>query len=310
MLYPNIKFKKHEFKKPDNTVYEIPSVFDPDFGQFVETLAAKYPTWEFREHSSYTKWHEVLDPLTNTKYSHALEETVREIEVFDDIQKLGTIGKDGWGQRKLTITNNRIRQQMERGREFKTSDPKKAVKLVDKYFYGKTKAEYLADDYKTAREVVGDYTREKRYGVNHAWDSMTKSAMQFVAKNFGAYMQMMRALPIDMQANHAKVDMFPELLEDYYNSVAFITDMDNKQGVMVSIRGDEYAVVKNNNQMYQTPDFEIDIRERDATKDHIKRSVGMLKLLEPKQAITGVGLKCTDTIFMIVDKPSDEGVQA
>lgn len=311
MLYPNITFRKHEFKKPDGTTYEVPSTFEPDLKEFVEALAGKYPTWEFVETSSYTKWREVLDFATNTKYSEALEEQVRELEVFDaGKEKLGTIGKEGWGQRKLTITNNRIRQQLERGREFKTSDAKKAVKLVDKHFYGKTKAEHLLDDYKIAREAIGDYSREKRYGVNHVWDSMAKSAMEFVAKNFDAYMHMMQTLPTEVQSHNSRLAKFPELLEDYHNSLAFLKGIDDKQAVMVSIKGDEYATVKNNSQLYEAPDLEIDIRERDAIKDHIKRSVGMLKLLEPKQAITGVGLKCTDTIFMVIDKPNNEGVQA
>jgi hypothetical protein len=76
----------------------------------------------------------------------------------------------------------------------------------------------------------------------------------------------------------------------------------NNTGAVVLIHGSDYAVMGKDD----TGEHNTRIFSTETLPPHIKRSVGMLKLVEPKYFIKGAGLKIHDQAFFVVKEVSDE----
>jgi hypothetical protein len=76
----------------------------------------------------------------------------------------------------------------------------------------------------------------------------------------------------------------------------------NNTGAVVLIHGSDYAVMGKD----ETGEYKTRIFSTETLPPHIKRSVGMLKLVEPKYFIKGAGLKIHDQAFFVVKEVSDE----
>ena len=285
MILSNIKFKVSDTKNSNGEL--VPTRIEERMAKIINPLALKYASWEFREKHGSDVYEE---RVSNQTRPDIIAREANEFEVYCKNEKLGDIGYQNWGGFKYTITNKRIKGVLERGDSYKTSDVAKAIKLVGKHFSPKTTQENLAEITDMASRVLAELAQEKNYRRTNAWRSMQSEAMGFILSNIEMYKQFVSEaknvtslLPVATE--------FPNIIAEDIGASSINSAMGKGQTYTVSIEGDTYSLVRS--------DKDIQLLSREQVPAYVLQGVGMLKLLEIKQSILGVGTKCADNIFVI-----------
>jgi hypothetical protein len=88
----------------------------------------------------------------------------------------------------------------------------------------------------------------------------------------------------------------PELYEEQLTAAAIVTAVSDGAGVTVRSEGSDYLVTR---EYANTRDVEV--FTNDTLSDHLKAGLGILKLIEPKSIIQGVGVRVDANTFFILD---------
>ena len=285
MILSNIKFKVSDTKNSKGEL--VPTRVEEKMAKIINPLALKYASWEFREKHGSDVYGE---RVSNQIRPDIIAREANEFEVYCKNEKLGDIGYQGWGGFKYTISNNRIKGVLERGDYYKTCDEAKAIKLVGKHFSPKTTQENLAEINEKAHRVVAELAQEKTYRLTNTWRSMQGEAQAFILSNIDMYKQFVSetknvtsVLPVATE--------FPNIVAEGIGATSMHSAFSKGQTYTVSIEGDTYSLVRT--------DTDIQLLSREQVPPYVLQGVGMLKLLEIKQSILGVGTKCADNIFVI-----------
>ena len=273
MTYVNIELKEHD-RFGDGIKRQ--STIDPFLKDLVEQLALKYPQWTFVETSATSM------AVDKTYLAH-------RFDITDKRETLGTIDKDyannGYRYR---IDNHRIQGMRERGCGMKTIHLNKAIKHVDKFFSRKSISEKLAEAKLKVEQVVGQVANEKGWALRHTWGALETPVKQFVITN---YQQFMNSV-VDKSSIKIQLEQLPKQLEEE-RSVDHMKDMLAKgNAFIVFIDGIHYSVQKGKDP--------LQIKESDELPDFMRRAIGLLKLVEDNQAVSGVGLRVNESTFLVL----------
>lgn len=282
-MLDNIKLGTQEQQLADKSIVHMPITMRPKTQEFVEAVAKKHPTWTFIPNYISRNYENV--EINDKIYSQVSELIATEFNVMQGKDELGRIGAEYWGAQKFTITNKRIQTQRERGSITRTSDLKKAVKLVEKMFFPKTDTEVLKEVKERAVDRLSHYTRKNRYDLDNVWRNMQRTAILFVKENMEAYKAFSAHVSID------GLDKFDEFWEARNNSQTLEDNFNNDSASMITIINDVFYF-----SFKSKPPIAF---ARDNVSPEVKARIGMLKLLAVGQAIDSVGLKCDDDVFII-----------
>lgn len=273
MTYANIELKEHD-RFGDGIKRQ--STIDPFLKDLVEQLALKYPQWTFVEASSTA--------MAVDKVYHA-----HRFDIKDKRETLGTIDKDySSNGYRYRIDNHRIQGMRERGSGMKTIHINKAIKHVDKFFSRKSISEKLAEAKLKVEQVVGQVANEKGWALRHTWSALETPVKQFVITN---YQQFMNSV-VDKSSIKIQLEQLPKQLEEE-RSVDHMKDMLAKgNAFIVFIDGIHYSVQKGKDP--------LQIKESDELPDFMRRAIGLLKLVEDNQAVSGVGLRVNESTFLVL----------
>ena len=272
MTYENIKLGGKEL--PEGWTRTI----DPFLKPLVEALALKYPQWTFE--SLYN----------STNHSTKTEEAAR-FKIVDKREELGSISKDycrsGY---RFQIDNHRINNMRERGSGMKTIHLDKAIKHVNKYFSKKNVNEKLNEAKQKAEQGLSSVASHKQWKMRELWldDAISAEFQKYLVSVFPDALTMLDPKVISR-------------LEDFPTRVAEKLEADNmtkqlRMGNMhlVLLDGMDYAIQKGN----EPPT----IKASEQLPDYMRRAIGLLKLVEDNQLITGVGYRADANTFMVVNK--------
>lgn len=257
---------------------------------FVEALAKKYPQWRF---VSTSFWHQ--RPDNGDAYAEA-----HRFYVYDGREALGQISTDyGRNHEKVfAIHNERIAGARERGDTTKTKDLNKAVKIVGKMFGAKTINERLAEAQSDATNEIYRVYQDRVSTFQRTYDHIAKHLMPYIMANY----ESLAPIAVQGGANADAVGKLVNAHEEFKITKEIHECEQNNTGAVVLIHGSDYAVMGKDD----TGEHKTRIFSTDTLPPHIKRSVGMLKLVEPKYFIKGAGMKIHDSAFFIVKEVSDE----
>ena len=282
-MLDNIKLGTQEQQLADKSVVHMPITMRPKTQEFVEAIASKHPTWTFIP-NYVTRNYENVE-LNGRTYSQVSELLATDFSVMQGKDELGRIGAEYWGANKFTITNKRIQKQRERGSVTRTSDLKKAIKLVEKMFFPKTDTEVLKEVREQAVDRLSNYTRKHRYDLDNVWRNMQRTAILFIKENMDEYKAFSAHVTID------GVDKFEEFWDARNNAQTLEDNFNNDSASMVTIINDVFY--------FSFKTKKPIAFERDNVSPEVKARIGMLKLLAVGGAIDNVGLKCEDDVFII-----------
>ena len=282
LTLPNIvaRWEKGDSLKENSVpTFEV----DSDIKPFVEALAMKYPQWRF-VCSSYWRHRRGDDEPV-----HA----ARRFNVYNGREVLGEISTDSMRNGMVyTIYNERIERSRSRGRVTKTKDLNKAVKIVGKMFGSKTIEERMLGVMEEGGSIVSQVYRDRWYKFDSTYSDITSKLVPYVIANWDVISE--EALKQNVDPNI--VSSFTEKYNEHQAMKGIQECLAKSAGVAVLIHGKDYAVTKINASVSD----ETTLYTTETLPPHIKLAIGMLKLLEPKNFIGGVGVKISDESFFVI----------
>jgi hypothetical protein len=273
MTYANIELKEHD-RFGDGIKRQ--STIDPFLKDLVEQLALKYPQWTFVEAGSTAM------AVDKTYLAH-------RFDVKDKREVLGTIDKDYCSNGyRFRIDNHRIEGMRERGSGMKTIHLNKAIKHVDKFFGKKNMVEKITEAKRKVENTLSQVDNEKGWRLRGTWSSMESEARSFVVNNYQMFMD-----SVINKSNIVKqLEQLPTQVEEFNATQHLIKMLQTDNAFIVFIDGVNYSVQKGKDP--------LEIKQSDELPDFIRRAVGLLKLVEDNQVISGVGLRVNEFTFLVL----------
>jgi len=272
----NVILCMHDNNKGGKTEATVDTYLEP----LIEELAIKHPEWKFEQYSA----------RRNLVGDGEVAWVYERMKVMDKYEELGQIGIDYTrAGKRFYINNHRVEGMRERGSGVKTTDIKKAIRHVDKFFGRKNLEEKLEEAKSETHQVIQNIAREKYYAHQNVWKILEEPARQFILENMEAF----TAATKDVNA----VKKFPEALQEMDNA-NFVSDLIHKHKTyLVLIDGMNYSVA------FGKKPSETMASEQLPT--FIRQGVGMLKLVDKGTIITNVGLRVAENTFVVLP-PSEE----
>lgn len=277
LALPNVTLH-HELDVQDKEKYGFDS---PAMRTVIWETATRFPMWDI--------------VITGVKMGND-QQLVSGIAIMSGREKLGTVKLEYVGrgyERKLSIQNKRIDQSLERARAMHTEDPKRAMAIIKKWFRNKTTAELVADGLGTAQTVYGSFrrsTHSKKMIVRETIQSMSFSFIMHnpevrteLAKFIAAIDAGMHKKLVEAYNAHDEAESFEMALQSF------------DKGVHTIIAIDEGYIVCHNDTVSSYTDATL--------PDNLRAPLGMLKLVNAKELIKGVGFKADNNVFVV--KPSE-----
>ena len=239
----------------------------------VWTLAKEFPLWTFK----VVGW--------------------RTFKVLKDGEELGQIGEEWYGSKQaITIRNDRIAAQNERKNAYHTQDIEKAVLRVKKMFKPMTLAERMVKARTDANTVLLRQYRGAHRNTQVLRNQMDQSLMEYAYAHMGQYMAWLKAkndlTMLGVIESHEKSKVDIQTIEDAQKAF----DNKHKHALIVLADGKYIVKVLDNVQLYDDTTLPHDLRGK----------LGMLKLVEAEQMVTGIGCRVSDEIFVVLHESNDE----
>lgn len=210
--------------------------------------------------------------------------------VYEGGETLGRIWKSYENRGDVVnIDNPRMQEARQRGNSTSTQDLKKAFKLVTKNFHGPTLNEIVKDAIETAHNTVSVLTHRTQVDFYKKYGALSDFLVAYTMNNWDHIKQM----AIDVGLSPASLDGMSEAYDAYKATRDISNTMGENKGATVLIRGDEYIVVR---------EGATAIFDTDHLPSHIKRSVGILKMVDNQTYVEGHGARVSKDKFFVSAK--------
>jgi hypothetical protein len=269
MSYSNIKLV---YKDDELTIF-------PFMKNFIETLALKHPNWMFE---------------ANYGVKAAREDGIRcyyasGFKVTEKRELIGMINytSSARGNEGFMVSNTRIKNGRERGDCITTKDEKKAIRLVDKWFYRETVAELMCNRANLANRKSYVVMGEHRDRVKYSWSELEEPSKRFIIDNYEAFSKTLNEPKL--------IDIAAGLATEIENAdaVRLIHDklMNDDAFVVATLDTGNYAIQKGS---------DISVKSSEELDSDMRRKLGLLKLVSDGTSISEVGIKCSDDTFVVI----------
>ena len=253
---------------------------NPHTQLLIDKLLLRNPAWEFWANDFATT--SIPD-----KYIHS------RFDVMSDGERLGWFGSDkNWSTNvpRYEFDCDRLKNKRHKSTTPHTKDLNKAVKTILGSMYNRTPAERAQTARGAVSAAVGRslYQAGSGYRVTH--DTLAPYMVEFVASRWEEFYEVVLPKPADA-ARAVLLDRKQAVADAYTIS----TPMSAHKGTVLIDAGATYIVSGMGNS------DEARIVRLDEMSDKLKGSLGMLKLLEPKQFATGIGMRVDPTTYYVVD---------
>ena len=248
----------------------------------IERLALKRPEWQFVASYGSCSEEELPDG------TRVLDIAVRDVKVYEKRELLGTIEQGSYSYRTKSHTymigNHRTIAELERANAFKTSDIDKAVKLVGKHFGVRNDKELYQEACRTARENIIQQSKSKEGTVRRMWHNQNEATFAFMLARWDEFL----ATIVDTREREVLSEV-PNI-----NDEAMLLNSMTKTGATYTVRqqGDYYLMTN------KLGEFEK--KTGDELPNIVRHKLGILKLVKDGQAVSDVGFKAAENIFLIL----------
>lgn len=271
-LYPNIRLHPIGAQAPFKD-----KIIAPLLEPVVYELAVKNPAWTFVEHRLGSG----PDNVAHVRSFKVIDSDDNDLGRIEVERNSGSRSSTPW---VFDITNRRIAHSRERGSSIVTGDPKVAIKTVKKYFSPPTVNEKIAAAVSAASHRVYEALSDARSLHDKAQNKINPAVHAFITANWAQVLDSMK------DSDRAVAETIPALKEDCQSLESMLAQIQAKQHLTVLIEGDTYITHDGGvPKMYTSDNLPTSIRV----------NVGLLKLMEAGKPAAGVGVKLSDTGFVI-----------
>ena len=245
---------------------------DPFLEPLIHHLALAHPQWIFTGRN-YTS------PYPNpTNLCYA-----RTIDISEKREPLGSIelGVHG-GRNSFFIRNGRIKISRKRGDTNKTSDIKKAIKIISKFVGLPTTGEMLGRAIRETTAAINSVQGRKEHDYIGLYSKLRNNATELLIAHWGEFS---KTIPAGFMA-------FPDKYKEYCVVNKVKAAYENNKAYLIWINGIDYAIRHGQDG--------VTFSSSENLPDFIRRGIGMLKLVEDSQIIDGVGLRVDARTFLVL----------
>jgi hypothetical protein len=241
-----------------------------DIHPMVEKLALKHPEWRFEAFRVH-----LSDP-NNCLFATGFE-------VSFNREKLGRF----WVQRNygasggstFCITNQRIRENLQRGDSLKTAKLDTAIKKVEKNFSPLNETEFFEQRSMIGLDGIGDIRSAIGRDIRYAWENALH-IHKFIRSKWDEFLS-----TLDVQI---KSEM--EVIPEKEALLAKMVRLTTAPAYIIVIKDSKYLVKK---------DDVLSIWDADALPEIVRRKLGILKLVKDGTFIEGSGYRQDEFMFLI-----------
>ena len=289
--YPNVILEtedvhNHITTKPDGTLLDIHVT--PHMALLIDTVAVKYPTWEFRLYDARK-----IDLNTiSAKYFKVFNDA-NPREHVGNISTSNRYNRDGQSEPAYVIGGKRLAASRERGTAVETKHVKSAVKAIDKYFVPAPWDERI-DNVFSEGAVVIQYAESEAGGLLRRADSgMHEITRRFITDNWDMFLSTLN--PKEQELAGQRVELF----RAHQELSKLQSEVTNKRNMLtLIIEGDKYVV--------QTSQG-ISICNSEQLPEEVRRKIGMLKLVNVRDVLPNIGTRVTAGYLIMLDQPLQQG---
>jgi hypothetical protein len=213
---------------------------------------------------------------------------VTRFSIFDGDEELGVLYYEPhWRDHssQYVFDNFRLTKERSSSRKPFSSKPDIAAKRILKAFHLKTPKERAAEAHTATRTVVADAVNEAEWAVRRLKAQMEKELFRYALDNWGI-------LKVALGSEFEKAD-FPALMQAYTDA----HNLHTMQNCVVRVEAnDTYLISRHHNDSYQA-----EVHTNATLPDKLRGPLGLLKMLEEKQMVAGLGLRVNHNTFLILD---------
>lgn len=263
-----------------------------EFQEVLTNVIAQNPHWDF-EFVNGRRTN--IDDTSNPGKSYF---RLTKVKVYLGKEYLGDVGIEYHGSgEKVYVLNHRVSAERVRnqGKAF-TSNPQRAISLINKNFSRKTPSERLKDANSMIAQQVANLNSSRYFQVREAIADLQKRASQFVLDQFEALRPMLTTSAegnklLEGMATYQKATEASEEVKMLINAV------DNKLTTTVVVLQDSYVVHSGDT---------LSTFTHDTLPDVLRGPLGMLKLVETN-VLLPIGIRVDESVFLINKKLVVEG---
>ena len=260
MMLSNVYMRRGDSKE-DTEIHK-------GLGEVVYSLATTNPTWTFECRKGFRNIEEV----------HVHAESQR-------IGKLGTKYSSRAGTTAISITSDNVTA---RGGTITTADVKKAIREAQRNFVVKSEAKLVEESIRVIDDIIGTQRYRKNEKVRDRLMKLAQPMREYsLGLNKEAFIQFLAT----------KDSTFVGLLNEYETTKAESDAIDAIVGYKDSNKV-AYIKLYKGKYIVKTVD-NVKTYDDNTLPEEYRGKLGMLKLVEDKQCISGVGCRAEADVFMI-----------
>jgi hypothetical protein len=218
------------------------------------------------------------------------------IHIFQDGEELGTVD---WrwkrGDTRYVISNDRINDQRQRGDGYATKDLGKAILKIKKMFSSLSLGEKMGKAHDRAEATMNQANHQKYYAHKNLERAMEKQMLEYV-QNAGwqAFVEHVKEHdPTTYNTISKRDEAYAELMH-----VKEINETFGKGEAILVLREGSVYIVKSDKMHKVYSDADL--------PEFMRVKLGMLKLVEDKAYITGMGFRTDENTFVVMKEKEDE----
>ena len=219
---------------------------------------------------------------------------VTRFRIWEGREELGVLEKTYFQDGDAFLFDNtRLAAARQRGHGTRTKSESKAFKTIIKSFGAKTVTERLNAATDKARERVLSAYASRRSMFHSTQSTISEAMTLFVRDHYEAFAKFAE----DRGIHSGMVDEFPDRHQAFLDTRNIAQVSESGEGIIVMLHDSDYVVrVKD----------EVSILTNAELTPHLRRSIGMLKLVAHNQHIANVGVRACEDVFFIVPEPKDD----
>lgn len=210
--------------------------------------------------------------------------------------ELGTLRKDfnySTSADCYSIDNTRMAAARVRGSLTTTKDANKAFKIITKNFYAKTPEEMVADAKERASGQVQLNIRIRSSRYSGILGNLREGMIAYTEANWDAFVAFAKQSNTVGMAN---IDQYREAKGDHEDAGVLASAYNGGETSIVVLRGSDYII--------NGPDGYKVLTHEDLTP-HMKRAIGMLKLVDTGTFIPSFGVKSGEGEMCVLPEPKE-----
>ena len=292
MFIDDVKNRYTYLNSMKNVVHEEPLeravvphrtiIIDPDMEPVLDRLLRERPTWRFKS--------------TEHFYGHGGVRTATNFEIYDGDEALGRLWTERhWrdGTVRYNFDNFRLEKARQRNSVSFTTKPAEAVKRIVKAFHLKTPSERALDAFNDLRDTINKAAADNNWSLRKAKSSIERRLFDYAAKHW------------DEMKHHVTDDPdkldFPTLVQADRDAQEMSEAFSGQGGTVVRIESNgTYMMARKADN-----GFAIETFNDSTLPDHVRGTLGLLKMLDDKSYVPGVGARANAKLYFVMDKKGE-----